>query len=262
MYNVREILNIADKNLLFSIRNRMKNIENAFLEETEDHIIFSIGTDNMDAHLNGGICLNDSKAEEFLKKIEGVFESLNRDYAIWIRDNDNSRLEEILRGKGLSPTREPGTRCMICDRRINKVNIPEGFSLEVVKTEKHIEDLRLVVGGAFDKDRNTLEVMFNLNMLTNPNAKAIIAYENISKKPVSVASMVIENGVSGIYYVGTLEEYRGRGLGALIAERSTNLGFDLGARMCVLQASELGERVYKKLNYKGIGYYRIYRVEK
>lgn len=261
MDNVEDKLVLADKNLVFSIKNRMKNLKDSVFYETKDYIIFSIGIDSVDGHLNGGICLNDEKADEFMNKLEDVFKNLNRGYAIWIRDHNNKKLESILKNKGLTPVREPGTRCMICEDRIKEVKVPEGFTLERITTDKHIEDLKSVVKESFDKNNEVSDIMFNLEMLNNPNSEGIIAYENASKTPVSVATMVISEGVSGIYYVGTLSDYRGKGLGALVAERATNLGFDKGSKLSILQASELGEKVYNKLSYKGISYYRIYRVE-
>lgn len=261
MSNTKKKLILADNNLLFSIKNRMNNIKNSILHETKDYIIFSIGVDSVDAHLSGGICLNDDKAKEFIDEVERIFNDVNRSYAIWVRDHDNEKLEKLLKSKGLKPVREPGTRCMVCEERIDKVKVPDDFTLEVIKTEKHIEDLKSVIKESFNKNGDDLEVMFNLNMLTNPNSEGIIVYENSSRKPVSVATMVISQNVSGIYYVGTLSDYRGKGLGALVAERATNLGFNRGAKLSVLQASELGERVYNKLSYKGISYYRIYKIE-
>lgn len=253
---------LADNNLLLSIKNRMNNIEGSVLKETKDYIIFSIGVDSIDGHLNGGICLNDEKASEFLAEIQNVFSSLNRGYTVWVRDHDNKKLESLLKEEGLTPIREPGTRCMIAEKRIKEVAIPSDFSIEFVSTEKHIEDLKSVVKESFDKSDEVVDIMFNLKMLTNENSAGIIVYENSTRKAVSVATMVIENSVSGIYYVGTLSDYRGKGLGALVAERSTNIGFDKGAKISVLQASLLGESVYKKLFYQGISYYRIYKVER
>lgn len=261
MTSREKYLSMADNNLVYSIKNRMNHIKDSVLYEEDEYIIFSIGVDGIDGHLNAGICLDDSKAEEFLLKIDEIFKELNRSYAVWVRDHDNKRLEKILREKGLTPIREPGTRCMICSNKIEGVKPPEGFTLKIIENESQVEDLKSVIKEAFDKDDKVSNVLFNLEMICNPNAKGIIVYEDKSGKPVAGATTVISEGVAGIYYVGTLEEYRGKGLGALITKESTNIGFDSGAEYVILQASELGERVYSKIGYEGISYYRSYRVE-
>lgn len=261
MEGIEKYLKAADDNLLYSIRNRMAHIKDAFLIEEEGYIIFSIGIDSLDGHLNGGICLDDSKAEEFLGKIQNIFTPLKRGYAVWVREHDNNNLEALLKHRGLKPLREPGTSCMVCSEKIEKVKIPNGFKLRVIETNKEVEDLASVIAESFDKSEEAAKVMFNLRMISNPRAKAIVVYEKATEKPVAAATTVLSGNTAGIYYVGTLEEYRGRGLGAFIAQESSNIGFDAGAELLILQASELGERVYKKLGYKGISHYRSYRVE-
>lgn len=261
METIEKYLTAADNNLIYSIKNRMAHIKDSFLYEYDEGVIFSIGVKCLDGHLNGGICLDDSKAKEFLEKIYNVFYPLKRGYAVWVREHDNANLERLLREKGLKPIREPGTTCMICDKRIDEVKIPSGFKLEVVETNKQVEDVAYVISRAFEKEEDVAKLMFNLEMLSNKEAKALVIYDKGKNKPVAAATTIITGEVAGIYYVGTLNEYRGNGLGAYIAQESSNLGFDAGAKLLILQASELGERVYKKLGYKGISHYKSYRVE-
>ena len=251
----------ADENLIFTIKNRMKHIKDSIFIEKNGYVIYSIGEDSLDGHLNGGICLDDSKAEEFLHEIYNVFSPIKRDYAIWVRDNENEKLESILKKKGLKAIREPGSACMVCENKINTPNISSKYKMKVVESEKDVNDLKSVVQNAFEKEENVTDIMFNLNMLNNNSTKAIVLYDIEEKRPVSSAITSYSNGISGIYWVGTLDSYRGQGLGAYIASKSTNIGFENGNEIVILQASEAGERVYKKLGYKVISHYRSYRVK-
>jgi GNAT superfamily N-acetyltransferase len=60
---------------------------------------------------------------------------------------------------------------------------------------------------------------------------------------------VVTHGVAGIYWVGTTPAARGRGLAELCARAADNAGFDLGARITSLQASVMGEPVYRRMGY-------------
>lgn len=260
MENLEKELYLADMNLIYSIKNRMAHIEGSMLHEEDGYLIFSIGVDNLDGHLNGGICLDDTKVEEFLEKIDSVFSKLKRSYAVWVRTHGNKNLEKVLRDKGLEPIREPGSACMICKNKIDKVKIPDGFKLRVVETKDQVEDLAKVTMKAFDKDKDITKIMFNLRMMCNPKAKAIVIYDRKTEEPVSAATIVTSDGISGIYWVGTIDDYRGQGLGAYVAQEATNIGFKEGSDMVILQASEAGERVYKKLGYETVSHYRSYRV--
>lgn len=80
-------------------------------------------------------------------------------------------------------------------------------------------------------------------------------------RPVAAAQLQLSDpvdgiAVAGVYYVGTLEAARGRGLGELVTRAVTNLGFDLGAAFASLQATEMGAPVYRRMGYELLTTYR------
>jgi hypothetical protein len=68
---------------------------------------------------------------------------------------------------------------------------------------------------------------------------------------------IVSHDVAGVYWVGSVEEVRGRGLGRAITATATNAGFDLGAEIASLQASRMGERIYAAMGYETIHDYRL-----
>jgi len=60
-------------------------------------------------------------------------------------------------------------------------------------------------------------------------------------------------GLAGIFCVGTLERVRGQGLGTTITRTAMNAARDAGARIVVLQASEMGRSVYERLGFDTVG---------
>lgn len=80
------------------------------------------------------------------------------------------------------------------------------------------------------------------------NVAAFIAY--LDGEPVSIAMTIVSHGVAGIYWVGSLDRARGRGLGRAITIAATNAGFDLGAEIASLQASPMGKPIYLELGYE------------
>ena len=61
--------------------------------------------------------------------------------------------------------------------------------------------------------------------------------------------VIVTHGVAGVYWVGTAPGARGRGLAELCTRAAGNAGFDLGARVAALQASVMGEPVYRRMGY-------------
>ena len=68
---------------------------------------------------------------------------------------------------------------------------------------------------------------------------------------------IVSHGVAGIYWVGSLEQARGKGLGRAITAAATNAGFDLGAEIASLQASPMGKPIYEAMGYETIFSYRL-----
>lgn len=250
-------IRLADKNLADSIKHQIKSIKNAKIYETENYMIYSIGVQSTDAHLNGALCLNDDYAEEMLEKSDDFFKDLGLEYTIWVRDHADFKLEKLLNERGLSPRRSPGSAVMAIDERITVADLPEGFKVKGVNNRSSIDDFSSIVKEAFDKTQIEIDKMYETDeTIIDKNIIAFVIYKD--DKPVSSVLTVISDEVAGVYWVGTAKDARGQGLGSYVGQIATNAGFDSGKGLVVLQASEAGERVYEKLGYQTITRYRTY----
>ena len=83
-----------------------------------------------------------------------------------------------------------------------------------------------------------------------------VAYRN--GEPVGTSSLYLGAGVAGIYCVGVLPEARQQGIGAAITAGPLLIARDLGYRIGTLQASKMGEPVYRRLGFQEHGRYAMY----
>jgi len=72
----------------------------------------------------------------------------------------------------------------------------------------------------------------------------------LNGEPVSISSVFFGGGVAGIYSVATLPKARGKGIGTALSLQPLLEARDMGYRIGVLQSSEMGFNVYKKLGFQ------------
>lgn len=77
---------------------------------------------------------------------------------------------------------------------------------------------------------------------------------------VACAALYTGGGVAGIYAVATDEAMRGRGFGRTVTQAAIDAGRAAGHRWSLLMASDLGQPVYRRLGFRGVGRVRfLYR---
>ncbi|MCA2214377.1 GNAT family N-acetyltransferase [Jidongwangia harbinensis] len=81
----------------------------------------------------------------------------------------------------------------------------------------------------------------------------------IDGRVVGTAAVSISNGVAGIYVVATDARYRRRGIGAAVTGAALRAARYRGLRVATLQASPAGEPVYRRLGFRTVGSYRLFR---
>jgi GNAT superfamily N-acetyltransferase len=119
-----------------------------------------------------------------------------------------------------------------------------------------------------DDDVSALEVATRIALMTNglpveavpPFIEALARFPErtrvrtflatVDGAAASTCTLLDWAGVIGLYNVGTLEEFRGRGLGREVSLAALEAGRSTGHRLGVLQASSAGEPIYRRLGFE------------
>jgi GNAT superfamily N-acetyltransferase len=70
------------------------------------------------------------------------------------------------------------------------------------------------------------------------------------KTPVAISALYLDAGVAGIYFVATLPEARGQGIGTHITHTALEAAQKLGYQVAILQTSAMGKNVYQRLGFQ------------
>jgi hypothetical protein len=197
---------------------------------------------------------------EAVVRVIRFFDGLRSGYCVWSAEHHDPGIARAAEGAGLVSMGE-GPPQMVLDHRLADAVAPDDVELRPVVDEVTRRDYLAVLADSFTTTQGTpaevLEGNFgHVDALHGPNVRAVVAY--VDGAPVAGAFVLVSHGVAGVQYVGTVGRARGRGLGELVTRWVSNAGFDLGARIAALQASDMGEPIYRRMGYETVSRYSFF----
>jgi N-acetylglutamate synthase len=112
-----------------------------------------------------------------------------------------------------------------------------------------------VAAAGFEVPPEHIAALFTERVAATPGLSIYVG--RADGRPVSTASTWIGGGSVGIFNVGTPPEHRGQGYARAVTAKATKEGFRSGADLAWLQASRLGEPVYRALGFRQIETYLV-----
>jgi len=198
---------------------------------------------------------HDEDAEGFLSRARDFFEQRKPAFSLLLRDHDD---RAIISGcQELKMPMISNNAGMVLDEPVKGKGLPDGAELKWVEDAYELESFKQVAAEAFHDlslPPAITEKYFALagRVLSPYTLWAVVYYQG---EPAAVAMALLSHGIAGIYWVGTIKKARGLGLAEQCTTEVSNASFSLGARKVILQASQFGEPVYRKIGYREITRY-------
>jgi hypothetical protein len=149
---------------------------------------------------------------------------------------------------------------MIIEAPVPTKDAPDDVELRSVTDEVGVADFITVNTEAYATlgmpREVTGEAITRPDRLLTDYLETVVAY--VDGEPMAAAQTLVSHGMAGVYWVGTREAGRGRGLGELVTTWVTNAGFAMGGRANSLQASRMGEPIYRRMGYEEVYRYVTY----
>ncbi len=228
--------------------------------ETGDGWLFGAGRSPHPLISNAAFRVEDGyDPAELIARAREFFASRGRGFALWARigvDADDGLVEAAERAGLQAAYAMP--EMVLRGERTTEHTLPSGTTLQRVTSATDAEEYWRVASAAYASIGFPPEIFAFYERhdgLTADNAAAFLA--RVDDTPAGIAMTIVSHGVAGIYWVGATEASRGRGLGWTVTAAAVNAGFDMGAETASLQASPMGESLYRKMGFETIFDYRL-----
>jgi ribosomal protein S18 acetylase RimI-like enzyme len=131
--------------------------------------------------------------------------------------------------------------------------VPDDVEVRVVADRAGVVDYGRVVALANDDpgERERAPLLFHDETIIAPHIAAFVAYRGA--EPVACAMTLVSHRVAGVFYVGTVDHARRRGLGDALTRLAARTGFEMGADAAWLGASEMGAGLYRRIGFQELG---------
>jgi ribosomal protein S18 acetylase RimI-like enzyme len=229
--------------------------------ETGDGWLFGAGSPDHPTISNAAFRTDDGfDPEEFLVRARGFFGALGRGFTAWARSGmpEDRDLFAAAEEDGVQSVYEMPE--MILGDRVEQLPLAEGVELRRLDSAEDAADYWRIASAAYQSIGFPPEVFDfyeGLERLAAPGSQAAAFLAFLDGAPAGIAMTIVSHGVAGIYWVGSLDEARGRGIGRAVTAAATNAGFELGADVASLQASPMGGPIYRAMGYETIYDYRL-----
>lgn len=209
---------------------------------------------------NGALRLDASvDADDLVDRATEWFDERSRGFSVWTRPGPDDDLVAVLVARGFHGT-PPGAPEMICRQPLDPPAPDASTELRWVDDEAGARDFVAVNADAYSTygiPREVLaDILVDVDAFLAPHLHHVVAY--VDGAPAAAAQVLLSHGIGGVYWVGTTEAARGRGLGEAVTRAVTNRAFERGASVVSLQASAMGEPIYRRLGYEELHRYVVY----
>jgi hypothetical protein len=221
--------------------------------------LFGAGSSDNPAISNTAFRVDDgAEPHELLDAAREFFGGMGRGFTLWARVGPDEDLDLIAaaEAEGLKAIYEMPE--MTHAGPAERPALAEGAELRRVESLEDAEAYWRIAASAYQSVGFPPEVFGHyegLELLPAEDGAAFLGL--LDGEPAGIAMTIVTHGVAGIYWVGSLEPARGRGLGRAVTAAAMEAGLALGAELASLQASHMGEPVYAAMGYETIYRYRL-----
>jgi GNAT superfamily N-acetyltransferase len=257
-----ELEQLAYENFVESLREYVRWGDVGLIDETDAGTVRTVGATRFPAGtFNTASWLGDAAPSDpaaWLAAQRACFARHARGFTVHVRAGKHDALAEACVGAGF--TQGGDMPVMACDTLLTRPPDAARIVVRPVDGTETLSTLVSIEAAAYAQiglpETVTRALMAAPTRLLDLPWMAVIAADDDGAQ--AAALLLFSHGIAGVYWVATHPSAQRRGLAAACMRALTNLALERGARAVILQASEAGAPLYRKLGFRTLGHYRWY----
>ncbi|MFM9498973.1 GNAT family N-acetyltransferase [Streptomyces galilaeus] len=222
-------------------------------QRRDDYFLFRSGV--ADAQLNGVVSFGHARVAEKLPEIEQALSGLP--WLWWVGPDSGDTTAADLAEHGYEEVGSMPVMAIAVDS-VRSAPPPTGLEIRRVENAGELTDWVHCYRSAFGIQAPR-EDLTRLESARPETSETLVRFSGyVDGRLVGTAALYHHEDIAGIYVVGTLKEFRGRGIGTALTAAALDAGRERGLRTGSLQASRMGTPVYERMGFEEVARYRLF----
>lgn len=133
---------------------------------------------------------------------------------------------------------------------------PGGLEIRTANSAEDMRHAARINAEAYGMEHDTVVGLLPERLARHPAWETYIGY--VDGQPATTSSLLVTDGIAGVYFVATLDAYRRRGFGEAVTWHTVRRGAERGCSLATLQASEMGLPVYQGMGFRTVTGYKTF----
>ena len=186
-----------------------------------------------------------------ISDVQAFFGPRGVPFLLWVRSGLDDALLAAGRDAGLVDA--GGPPLMIMSTITDSPPPPAGMEITLARDDGDLSDHRALLSAGFSMPLEVAHTLIGSTCVDDPNLA--VAVGRVDGVPVATALLARSGETAGVYNVATAPEHQRKGYGAAVTWAAVAEGARRGCTHSVLQASEAGYPVYRRMGFAEGGRY-------